>query len=185
MLNNRNGQTMRKIAILLFFVWATSISVFAQTDCNMCGTWIGSWNEQILNKNTNELEWNRLKKYVRIDKYGDEYKIRIKYENLDHGYSNYVNDECSIVYADESLIRFQLAGKTTPSYDANGISGYDKVIRTYELQYKNGYCHLTIIAQQHYDYDRNKNFIKQWDGLPYVATSEENNMDLYKEDNVW
>lgn len=176
---------MKKIAILLFFVWITSISVFAQIDCNMCGTWIGSWNGQQLNPETEQYDYGKWKKYVRINKYGANYKIRIKTEFPNHNWTMYESDTYTILQATENLIYFKLTDEMVPDMEGNSISGYSVLERYYQITYNDGYINLTLQKQIVYEYDRNKRFIGQWDGTSYKAQTPDDNIDLFKDDDDW
>ena len=177
---------MRKILLTAILYLVTFSMALAQSDCIFCGTWIGSWTQQVLNKNTDEFEPNRIKKYIRIDKYGDEYKIRIKYENTDRGFTSYEEDNCSILYIDNNLIRFKLTDKLLPDYGGNDIiTGYSYTERFYELSYKNGYVHLRRYAQFIYEYDRYKHFIRKWDGQAIAKPDFGDDIDMYNENDNW
>lgn len=177
---------MKKITLLLsFLLGITTVTCLAQDDCKLCGTWIGKWHGQQINKNTDEYDYGYWLKYIRIDKYGDEYKIRIKYEFPDHNWTSYESDDCIVIEASDNNIRFKLISKLTPDYTNDKITSYGNMERYYEIKYKNGYVHLTRYAQKQFEYDRNKNLTRTWDGQAIAVTGFGDDIDMYNEKDNW
>ena len=177
---------MKKISLLLsLLLGIMTATCFAQEDCKMCGTWIGKWYGQQFNNDTDEWDYGYWHKYIRIDKYGDEYKIRIKLEFPNHNYTSYESDDCTIISTSDNLIRFKLTSKLLPDYYNDNITGYGNMERFYELYYKNGYVHLKRYAQIQYNYDRHKNFIREWDAQEMAETGFGDDIDMYNEKDNW
>ena len=175
----------KRILLFVFLLGIMTVTCFAQDNCKMCGTWIGKWNEKILNKDSDELELTQLKKIIRIDKYGEEYNIRIKIENPRIDHTHYEDDDITILYADDNSVRFKLTSDYEPDYVNHIITGYSIVERFYELYYKNGYVHLKRYAQIQYDYDMHKNFIRKWDAQELAGTGFGDDIDMYNEKDNW
>ena len=176
---------MKRLILLLITICATNITISAQIDCNMCGTWIGSWNGQQINPETEQYDNGKWKIFVRINKYGGNYKIRIKKEFPNHNWTMYESDTYTILQATENFIYFKLTDEMLPDMEGNSISGYSVLERYYQITYNDGYINMTLQKQIVYEYDRNKRFIGQWDGTSYKPQTPDDNIDLFKDDDDW
>lgn len=175
---------MKKTLTLLITLCTLSALSFAQENCKLCGTWIGSWTGTQINTETEQYDYGTWKIYIRINKYGDNYKIRIKKEFPDHGWTRYVNDDCTILDVDANSIHFKLTSSLLYSL-VNNVVTYSNEERYYSLVYLDGYAHLTLNAVIGYEYDRNRRFIKKYNGLPYKVKTPEDDIDLFKDEENW
>lgn len=164
-----------------------ALPLFAQDDCKLCGTWIGQWTDLLItDPNTDEYTPGTCKMYVQVKKYGQEYKIRIKYEYPSIDHVRYENDECSILDIAENSIHFKLTSSLLPNVGADDIiTGYSNMERYYSLVYHNGYTHLTLNSQIQYEYDRRRVFRRKWDGLTVKVKTPDDDIDLFKDEEDW
>lgn len=181
---------MKKITVLLFFFVVTSISVFAQTDCKMCGDWIGSWQEiypyDFESEDDGDWRLGKVTRYIRIRKYGDEYKIRIKSSYVDIGRTVYDEDEFDILNVTDTSIYWKAISAIDVHYDQNNrIKYYDQTIIYYIITYRNGYIHFQMTDSYYLEYDNNKRLVSTTDFINDQKDKPRYNLDLFKEDNDW
>lgn len=172
---------MKKLLLFVLVIITYWMPVYAQ-DCKLCGDWIGSRSGQQMNS-SGKYDYGMFKDYIRIRKYGDEYKIKMKTTFPDHNWVMYETRALTILDADENSIYFALAG----SLEKEDF-GYDQIVSYYLITYKNGYINCSLVNQIDIHYDENRNRIREENTLKYVCCREpggSNNMDLYKEDDDW
>ena len=173
---------MKKILLPLIVCFFYAIySPLPAQECKLCGDWVGTYPGSQKNKNTGEMDDGIYKEYIRIKKYGQEYKIWFKTEFPLHNYVRHDYDECTILRVDEESIYF----KRTSPIERSG-KGYFQTIEYCKITYRNGYIHYKLEAFTLIDYDMNRRIIRQEDdAIKYRAKSKCDDLDLFKEEDIW
>lgn len=65
------------LCLLTFLLCCNICSIYAQTDDEFCGDWVGTYTER-LPDNNNEWRDMQIKMYIRINKMNSNYTVRIK-----------------------------------------------------------------------------------------------------------
>jgi len=95
---------MKKIVIVLFLFTLSTI-VFAQTNCTLCGDWIGNYSIEDFDSDGRFFNENR-KMYIRVQNNGDKMSIRVKtFPTKDPSDVKYWND-CKITRSTDKKITF-------------------------------------------------------------------------------
>lgn len=184
---------MKRLLAFTTFLFTFSAITYAQSDCKLCGDWISTiWKKYPHNTRSDDnADWRmgKMSFYIRINKYGETYKIRIKrkYAEGDIG-TVYDNDVIEILDASDSSIYFKATGEMSCDYDQyDRITGCDRLVLCFLITYCNGYIHYQLTDVYSLEYNKYKQYVGTTRGnlTEWLELFPEYNMDLYKEDNDW
>lgn len=186
-----------KTILFTFLLGITTVTCFAQDDCKMCGDWVGVYQtayprteyERDNAQSMADFKEGKVIKYIRINKFGDSYKIRIK--TIYEGFTGcvYEQDKIDILKTTDYSIYYKKTTEMDAEYDVNDrVMGYSNLEYFFLITYDNGYMQHEIVDVYVNEYDRNKNLIRKYQdsALEYAKNpSWGYNIDLYKEENDW
>ena len=147
---------------------------FSQTDCKMCGTWIGNfkvWTER-------HHEETDYKIIVRVQKKDSSYTLRVKEYDIRSGEVFYWRP-CTITSCSENEITFYIAEPM--KWDVIDQS-YFTYTSYYTLTYSKGLLYYNQDSYTIHEYDNNKR---------HMGTMNEpgkdcyNNIPMYNDDKNW
>ncbi len=177
--------------MLVLLCLLKSTASFAQLDCNLCGDWVGTFQEIYPHdrKSDDDGDWrmDKVTMNIRIKKFGNEYKLRQKwtYAGGDIG-TSYNNDEIDIITSTDTSIYWKVVSALEAHYDQyNRIRYYDQTVVYYQITYHGGYIHFNLVDSYYIEYDKYKNHIGTSDFINDQRSKPRYNLDLYKEDNDW
>ena len=183
----------KRILLFVFLLGIMTVTCFAQDNCKMCGDWVGTvWKSYPHNtKSDGSADWQmgKMIQYIRIKRFGDEYKIRLKHQYVDGDIGTvYNNDEITILNATDTSIYYKTIDYMSCNYDQyDRITDCSRVEKFFIITYHNGYIHQNLTAVQALRYDSNKQYVgtTRENLSSWLETFPEYNLDLYKEENDW
>ena len=148
---------MKKLIVLTSLFLLVAKFTNAQENCKMCGTWVGSYNYYYYDDDTGTRKPGKFNKYIRIQKYGENYKIRMKTIFTDKNLTTYDDDVYRIIETtDNSIYMVASSRDLTPNYKNDRISYYTAGDVYYLITYLDGYIHFKLVKEIDYEYDRNR-----------------------------
>lgn len=98
---------MKKIIALTLIMLPLALPLFAQDDCKMCGTWIGTYSFPLPDPDPDgDIVNENYKMFVRVKQYGNNYSIRVKtFPIKETDNIKYWND-CEVTAVSEDVISF-------------------------------------------------------------------------------
>ena len=146
---------------------------FAQSDCKMCGTWLGMY------KVTSGYGIEDVKLFVRITKHGGKYRVRVKRVFLENGYTDYFR-QCSITQTTNNSISF-FNDFSNHEYDEDNHS-YMSVRVYYSIVYDNESLMFSEISGYYETWNENNVYKGK---IIMSPNSNMQNIVLYKENDDW
>ncbi len=171
------------IFALALIMLQSSLPVFAQDDCKMCGTWTGAYTLPVPAPNPGGgFVYENFKMIVRVKQYGNNFTVRVKtFPIKETDNIEYWND-CDVTKISEENLSF--SSFVSDSFDwtisdrKNGCvisrASYWKICK---LTYHNGRLVLTQYLNAKY-YDRNGLLIGTHD-------NPSSSVSLYQDDDDW
>ena len=168
---------MRKRLYLAIIALAFVLSGNAQ-ECDLCGTWTGVFKcfDDVLDNTTR-------RPYVRINKYGDKYMVRVKdvYTYNDDSSKTFYWDDCFGVYVNSNTIYWKSYSHKDDYWDGDTSNGKEIALAKYykvcTATMDNGVLHFSETIEGDY-FDSYGNKI----GEHHQPWSTK---DLYKDDENW
>lgn len=165
---------MKRILSLTLLYLAIATTCFAQ-ECELCGTWYGNYS--VPNPDGGEIE---LKISLKIRKAGDNYRIRMKYDNLTLGMEHKYG-VCRVTYADNHTISWQIdEQKEYDNKEKEYYSKHNSFTARYSVQ--DGVLYLTQTGDWVNCYDSRQIFIRRID-FPEIGPRRINNIPLFNEED--
>ena len=175
---------MKKMVSAILLLLSLITPVFAQENCDLCGTWttvVHIGNGIAINN----------KIYVRINKYGDSYSVRVKefYTYEDGSTKTYYWQDCVGVNVSENSIQWNnLSHSDSDWNDSDRING----IRIYLAKYyhicsatvSGGVLHFRYTIRGDY-YGKSGNIIGNHWNKDYDGNIIWRTYDLFKDDPDW
>ena len=166
---------------VLCLIWA--INICGQENL-MVGTWIGTYNGRNYDESSGTSGYVPKKLYIRINKYGDDYKIRMKeVDTKDQSNVWYFDGDYSVLNSDDTSIYFTYTDKMGKNYSNDKITSMDQRETHFLLTWHNGMIHISPVKKILIEYNSDGRLLSRTDisEFGYII----NDLDLFKEENDW
>lgn len=170
---------MKKKLLLNVFLLLTMTTAMAQ-NCDLCGTWMGNYKSQEYDETEGGMVYKTFKVFVRINKYGDDYRVRIKSHDVKNPSDVRYWEDCNIVETGDGYLRWYRKIEKRPFYVNGYVDSYTESELYDCVKNVGGVLQFTIMDRHHMrTYDNHGNCVEEEDYYPST------NVLLYKEDLDW
>lgn len=129
--------------------------------------------------------------YIRINKYGEKYTIKIKHHFAEGDIGTVYNNDYEyyeVLDVTDTSIYFKATDEMSCNHDQyDRITGCSKLVLYFLVTYHSGYIHYQLTDVYALEYNKDIQYIgtTREDLSRWLKKFPEYNMDLYKEDNDW
>ncbi len=167
---------MKKLLLLVLLCSAHVVLCFAQSDCEICGTWSGVYNQPSIKMGDNPIS---MQLFIRIRKNGQRFQVQIKEVSKSTG-KIYYHPTCNIISANDNFISWHEDGPIDFCTASNET--YYSVHNFFEAHLLNGSLFISQTRCILKYYDSNKNYLYEKETPPYKWMT---NITTYKDDDNW
>ena len=170
---------MKRFLFLIALFFVVTINVLAQSSA-LCGTWMGNYRSQEYDETAGGMVYKTYKVFVRINKYGDDYRVRIKSHDVKTPSDVRYWEDCNVLEARDNYLSWYRKIERRPFYVNGHVDSYTESELYDCVKNVGGILQLTIMARHHIrTYDIHGNYVEEEDYYPST------NVMLYKEDLDW